>query len=255
MATTVFEYTGGVQMWTVPEGVYSVQAEAVGGGGSSAGAGGGGAAYARVNSRAVTPGQVLRVVVGIGGQSTNGTASSSAINTVNGAPSYIGASTDEAWILASGGGAAGSIETFDQVAQSVGVGGTTGIGDVIFAGGNGGQRVTPTGQNRCGGGGGGSGYSTAQGTNGGNGNASNNSASGLPGTSGLGGGAGGTGIITNSTGGIIRDHTRGVTPGGGAGGFFRNNTSGRVHLPGGDGRITLTYTVIVLPKLGLLLSF
>ncbi|HEY4799367.1 MAG TPA: hypothetical protein VII99_09860, partial [Bacteroidia bacterium] len=67
----VFSFTGGVQTFTVPCGVTSIHVKAWGGGGSGGGtdsyvgAAGGGGGFVQ-SDIAVTPGQVLSVIVGGG---------------------------------------------------------------------------------------------------------------------------------------------------------------------------------------------
>ena len=67
MAQTTFNYTGAVQTYTVPAGVFSVNISAAGAQGGGEGAGGGLGAIMTADF-AVTPGEVLTIVVGQQGQ-------------------------------------------------------------------------------------------------------------------------------------------------------------------------------------------
>ena len=60
-----FNYTGGLQMWTVPTGVTSINVDVYGAAGANSADGGIGANGGRVQADlAVTPGQILNIYVG-----------------------------------------------------------------------------------------------------------------------------------------------------------------------------------------------
>ncbi len=113
--TTTFNYTGAVQMYTVPAGINSISVDARGarGGGSSGGNGG-----RVVANLAVTAGQVLNIFVGGAGQDAGG-------STPGG---YNGGGHQTLAVYGSSGGGASDIRT----------GGTALANRVIVAGGGGG---------------------------------------------------------------------------------------------------------------------
>jgi hypothetical protein len=92
---SVFTYTGTNQTWICPQGVTSIQVEAIGGGGAGVsstnnngfvGGGGGGGAYARRNSITVVPGTTYTIsatAIGIGGSPTTTGGVSSAGGTTS----------------------------------------------------------------------------------------------------------------------------------------------------------------------------
>jgi hypothetical protein len=97
--------TPGTYTWTVPSGVTSITAGAIGGGGAGAqnslgGSGGGGAFLDYVNALTVTPGQQLTVTVGAGG-----TTGSDFGN--NGDPSYLTLPGTNMTTIFAGGGRGG----------------------------------------------------------------------------------------------------------------------------------------------------
>jgi hypothetical protein len=176
---------------TVPQGVTSIAALAIGagggGGGASSGAtaaagGAGGGALSYSNSIAVTPGETL--TVNVPNQSDNGGLTGTAGAAGRDASILRGATT---LLLAQGG--RGSNGTTGGTAGTGAAGGAaaSGVGDVKQSGGTGGNG---TAANDVGGGGGGaagySGTGGAGGTNAGSGNA------------GTGGGGGGGGTFSNS---------------------------------------------------------
>jgi hypothetical protein len=148
--------------WTCPAGVTSITVEAWGAGAGGrtggatkgyTGAGGGGGAYARLNAVSVTPGNIYTLTVGgISAYDTAGGASTATFgsNTITAAGGSLGAvpGTNAA------GGAGGTV--------------AASIGDVVYAGGNGGNSYGFTSASGGGaGGGGGSGAgSTGTGNNG-----------------------------------------------------------------------------------------
>lgn len=155
--------------WTVPDGVYSISAVAIGGGGSgegsntaNAGSGGGGGGLAYINNYPVTPQQVLKIHVGRKGRTTTDGAAGG-----QGMPSAI-VDNNKVVILAGGGGG-GHAQT--DVGRGAHGYGTTGA--VIFKGGDGG-----TGGSSTGGDGGNAATYTADGSNGASGNAGGDGGSG-----------------------------------------------------------------------------
>jgi hypothetical protein len=168
----------------VPANVTSISMAAVGGGGggsggatSYSGSGGGGGALAYSNDIAVTPGEVLTIVVGAGGS--------------GGYPEqagYIGVDSTVSrggtvLLRAAKGNRA---EIFDP-----GVGGAAAscVGQFAFSGGTGGSRTGVNSGSRPGGGGGSGGWSGVGGTGGTNGGAGSN---------GTGGAGGGGASVTNN---------------------------------------------------------
>ncbi|MDG1333917.1 MAG: glycine-rich protein [Crocinitomicaceae bacterium] len=117
--TTTFNYTGGLQTWTVPDGVTSVEIDAYGAdGGNDYGSGGtgtggnGGRVQATLN---VTPGEVLNIYVGKRG-----------VSQYNGPATFNGGGSGSS----SGGGA-----------SDIRIGGTALTDRVIVAGGGGGAEI------------------------------------------------------------------------------------------------------------------
>jgi len=222
--------TPGTYSWTVPPGVTSISAVAVGGGGSTTSAvingGGGGGALAYANNFSVTPGDVYNIDVA-----------------TSGADSFVLlANPPNTIIVFAGGGLAATGNTGGAGGSVV-----TGTGG---AGGNGGS-----GSNSSGGGGAG-GYSGTGGTGGapgGNGTAGAGGGGGggagvSGGPAGGGGGVGVYGLGGNGTGGIA-----GVTlyrGGGGSGGFgspslpggkYGGGSSGGVVSNGGTGAVRIIW--------------
>lgn len=156
--------TVGWSYWTVPAGVYSISAVAVGGGGGTfwaettgapfsgiSGGGGGGLAYA--NSMSVFPGQILVVYVGGGGYARAGGPPSPLPSVgIAGGPSYIG-SSGAAWIRGGGGG--GGIGN-STTSNPGGTGGTS-TGTLRAGGGTGGAGGAVNADTMPGAGGGGAG--------------------------------------------------------------------------------------------------
>lgn len=159
--------TVGWSYWTVPAGVYSISAVAVGGGGATmwsetvgaslsgiSGGGGGGLAYA--NSMSVFPGQVLVVYIGAGGYARSigantGVAPLPSVG-IAGGPSYI-SSSGTAWIR--GGGGRGGIG--NSTTSNPGGAGGTSTGTLRAGGGTGGAGGAVNADGMPGGGGGGAG--------------------------------------------------------------------------------------------------
>lgn len=207
--TTVTFSPNGTCNWTVPMGVSSVIIECYGGGGGSGGVrvthsanpsyaisgGGKGGQYARTNSVSVSAGQVLSITVGAGG--TAGTGSASATPTAGGAGgnSFVTVPSLGTVTLASGGsGSLGAESTTAYNRRTAGASThpSTGIGDVVNNGGNGGGACGVSTRGTSGSGGGGAG-TTAAGSNGQSGSGANSTAiaSGSCQSSSAGGGAGG----------------------------------------------------------------
>ena len=202
--------TPGSYYWTVPAGVTSVSAVAIGGGGGgsastlasngiSGGGGGGGGLHWKTFS--ATPGSTWNIVVGAGG--TGGTSAGN--NNANpGGESYINIAGSP--VISATGGAKGVYNSISGRAS--GGGPLTSEGG---NGGNGGQGGSGSDGNTGGGGGGAGGYSG----NGGNG------ASGIDYVSGTGGAGGGGGGSTGAN-----NFTSKVNWGGGGVGIYGQGASG-----------------------------
>lgn len=217
-----------LQSWVCPAGVTSIDIECIGRGALSGaisaaapygGGGGGGGAYAKKTAFAVTPGTTYYWWApnahsnSLTGQSVAGSVfqTSSTVNTgvVCLAPSATNVGTNT-----QSGGAGASI--------------ASAVGDVLYAGGTGGNGSSATS-----GGGGSAGLS----------NATGNSGSGA--TPGSGSGDSGSGAAGISA---TRRGTAGNNYGGGSGGSFRAVGAGVVNgsFPGGGiGVVKLTYTVVI----------
>jgi hypothetical protein len=244
--------TTGTQNWTVPPGITEISAVVVGGGGGGGGgesgrddgvtgAGGGGLAY---GTFAVTPGETLTVIVGVGG---NGGAAGSS-GTAGGASSIARGAT----VLLQGGGG-----QFGQGrATGTRLGGTsTGTErDGGGAGGNSGGNSNDTGS----GGGGAGGYSAAGGAGGTTGAGSSSTGGGGGGggatNSGQGYGGGGVGLLgagTNGTGGAFNaigtggsGGANGTRPAGGAyggGGGACDDDTNSAGGAGGQGAVRIIW--------------
>jgi hypothetical protein len=229
--TTITYTTSG--SWTCPQGVTSVQVEAIGGGAggrSSANTnghvtgGGGGGAYSKRNSITVNPGTTYSFTVGAGGASD--TAGLNTTATINGVT-----------IIARGGSLG---QTSGTLFRTGGAGGTFNAltdGDSGYNGGNGGSGYgLGSGTNRgSGGGGGGAAGSTGPGNNGTD--ASNTTTPGTGGTSKANyGGAGGNG--GNNSSGSNASTASGNYGGGGGGAGHKNNSGGS----GTGGAMIFTFT-------------
>lgn len=189
--------TPGTYNWTVPAGVTSVSAVAVGGGASGGSAGGDGGCL-RWGTFNVTPGQSITITVGSGGLGSNG----------NGLP---GGSTSVGSLMTAYGGIFSPKNTVSGVGgQGGGIGGQ---------GGSGGGSGTGDGIVGAGGGGGGAGGYAGNGGYGGVGGSSAGN-NGLAGGPGSGGGAGGGGGHGGSLG------TNGYAFGGGGIGIYGQGSNG-----------------------------
>ena len=186
-----FNYTGASQSFTVPAGVTSISAWLYGGGGGLGGAGGNdpsttaGLGFEALTAIAVTPGEVLTVIVGGGGANSSG---------LTGAPSsYGGGGAGGNGSSPYGGGGAGGGATqiltgSTEQAIAAGGGGSGGGGNGV--GGNGGGSTGSPGTGSYGGGGG---TQTAGGAGYGNGGSGGSLLGGAGGGSVAGGGGGGGG--------------------------------------------------------------
>ncbi len=209
-AQVTFNYTGGVQTYTVPAGAFTVTVDAYGAQGGfgyavpGVGAGQGGRVQATL---AVTPGEVLNIYVG-GQGGAGGT-------TVGGTAGYNGGGTGGGWSGGRSGGGGGGASDIRQ-------GGTALSNRVIIASGGGGTGVNYSSGNRGGDGGGLTGANGLTGTYLGAG--ATQSAGGAPnGALGQGGNA-----------------PAGQTGGGGGGGYYGGGASA---WEGGGGGSSYTATV------------
>ena len=237
-ASQVLYDTPGWYFWTVPAGVYSISAVAVGGGGgcfwgpgplsSSPGGGGGGLSYG--NSMPVFPGQVLTVIVGAGGDGRQAGPSLTNPNLGNSGGTSILSSSNTPWIAGGGGGGG----TYQTTTTNPGGAGGASAGTLRtggFAGGSGGN-VSADNMPGAGGGGAG-GYSglggsatavtvvtghvgnAAQASGGGGGSGGSGSTSQFGGAAG--GGVGVQGIGSTGAGGPISTLLNWYDGGGGGG--------------------------------------
>ena len=212
--------------WTCPAGISSIQVEAWGGGGgaknSANGAGnvtggGGGGAYARRNTITVVPGTTYTITVGIGGDASDGGATTATFNGVT---------------ITAAGGKTGANSAKNNPAVAGGAGGSIGnsVGDIIHSGGNGGSGFG--GSNSGSGGGGGSAAgSNSNGNNGGNATSENSPGAGGNAVINL-GGAGGKGGIND-----FGSNATGNYGGGGGGAGSKGKTGGN----GMNGAMIITY--------------
>jgi hypothetical protein len=246
-----FTSAGSTENWTVPFGVTSIDAIAVGGGGGGAwdgGNGGGGGELRSITSYGVSAGNVLSAVVGNGGGGANWNASTAAVP---------GSSTTlqkdgSAFLVASGGSAGIGWST----AQNYAAGGTGGSGGTGFPGGQGG--VNRWQQNEGIGGNGSNGPTSSLATNsptyygggGGGGSCWGSINSGtFAGTSGgLGGGGGGSGHTQYVGSPAGTNGTANTGGGGGAGAACDGGTTNGVNQRtnggnGGSGVIVVRYVL------------
>jgi hypothetical protein len=130
--------TTGTTSWTVPTGVTSVSAVAVGGGaggmhapGGGTGSAGGGGALTYANSFSVTPGETLNIIVGAGG--AGGIYSSSTLPTNGGETSIRRSSTK---LIYAGGG---TVQALTTRITDFGIGGSGGgtVTNTSYKGGDG----------------------------------------------------------------------------------------------------------------------
>jgi RHS repeat-associated protein len=227
--TVTFSYTGSAQSWTVPSGVTSIEADALGaqGGGTYGGLG------AQVSATVpVTPGQVLQVYVGgQGGQSGGG---------------FNGGGNGSAWDGSWGGGGASDLRTSSALTSRILVaagGGGTGAGPSATraGGGSGGPSTGQPGDPNCGVSGGAGGTQSAGGAGGTGGG------TGLAGSLGNGGGVyhGGGGGGGGYYGGGGGADCGGSGSGGGGGSDYLESSATMVSEVSGynarNGSMTITY--------------
>ena len=170
-STETFSYTGGEQTFTVPAGVYTVQAVAVGGHGGN-GTAPGGSASEVTGELSVTPGETLYVEVGGdggeagrespggfngGGAGRERGAGGGGASDVRTSPAAFGLSPGDRLLVAGGGGGGGNTVANNEGACISGAGGAAdGAGEASSCGAGGGGPGT---QASGGAGGGGSGRS------------------------------------------------------------------------------------------------
>lgn len=192
-SSITFSYTGSIQNWTVPEDVTSITILAKGAQGGSGTTYTGGLGASMQGTFTVTPGQVLKVLVGQqGGNDTNYKAGG------GGGGSFVTTSTNSPLIVAGGGGGGGGNSSAAN--GNPGLTTTTGGSSSYYSGGTGGS------------GGGGSSGSSGGGGLTGNGTNSGSSGPGMSFTSGGAGGAAATCGTGSGSGGF----------GGGSGGEWCN---------------------------------
>ena len=233
--------TAGTFTFTVPPAITSISAVCIGGGGGGAGAdtrsgqgmGGGGGGALCYGTIAVTPGEILSVTVGAGG---NGGGSGGAAGSTGGLSRISRGATN---LLTANGGNGGAYRSTAATAQS-----TFSVDASVTSsgGGNGGGAGgSPT--NGGSGGGGAGGYGGAGGTGGGTAapTAGSNGGGGGGGNITSGGnarawGGGGTGILGSGVGGDGPAGTNGSTAGGGgSGGATGSNGTPNTGTYGGGG--------------------
>ena len=159
--TATFSYTGSAQTFTVPAGVTSIDIDARGGQGGTAGGNTGGLGARMQGTFAVTPGQVLTVVVGaVGVTSYNSGSGGGGTGVINGVIPMI---------IAGGGGGASSVtpENGGPGLTSTTGGSSSGPGGTAGSGGQKGYFSGDCGWAAGGGGFSGDGYGGADGSDGG----------------------------------------------------------------------------------------
>jgi len=258
-----FSYTGTIETFTVPAGVTSLTITAIGatGGKASAWTPAGGKGASMTGTFSVTPGDVLKVLVG--GAGADGIVASTFGSGGGGGGSFVTTNTDTPLIIAGGGGGVACHDnTFvpigaDAVTTTSGVNGNSALGNTpanYGVGGVGGYGATQAGGGACAGNAGGLlGNGVANTScctttwaygfvNGGAGGAACHSTSGLGGFGGGGGGGhtGGGGGGGYSGGGASWDEP---TNGGGGGsynaGTSQINTAG--YNASGNGQVNITW--------------
>ena len=188
--------TSGIGMWTVPNGVTSIEYLLVGGGGGGGGGsgtgagGGGGGGSAKTGTMSVTPGTTYNYTIGAGGAGGAG----SSTNEVNGA---AGENTVFSTVISEGGGL-GYRSREKNGSNEYGAGGDAQSGDTPTTGGSGGNvRDGGSGNPDQGAGGGGGGAGGAGATSTSNGTDNNR------------GGAGGSGISSTLQNGTAKTYGAG----------------------------------------------
>lgn len=250
-----FENAGTTEQWQVPTNVTQITIETWGAGGAGGAtqmervgsflgvpiynqrpaAGGGGGAYAK-STISVTPGEMLNITVGRGGENSNGTARDGENSSVKRGTTTL--------VEAEGGKSVGGIST---LTGAQGGKASNSIGDVKYSGGNGGNgEIGPSaGAHSASGGGGGAAGNYGNGYNGGNGESGISGSAGSAGSAGNGdeiagnGGEGRHSTILGEWDGVGKS---GSNYGGGGGGSVNTivnttNAGGQ----GGDGYIRISY--------------
>ena len=226
---STFDYTGTIQTYTVPDGVYQIEIEAIGAGGGAGDApisGIAGKGARMTGTFDVTPGQVLNILVGEQGQS--GTY----VGGGGGGTFVWDDATSDLWIAAGGGGGGGASDGepdyqdgLDASIDEDGVNGN-GIPDGAGMGGTGG--TVPTATNWAGGG---AGFDT-DGNDGSDHGCTQDCTGGISlGAGGLGGGTPGASAANGGYGGGGGGNARcGAVGGGGGGGYSGGGAGGEVVL-------------------------
>lgn len=249
-----FENAGTTEQWQVPTNVTQITIETWGAGGAGGAtqmervgtifgvpiynqrpaAGGGGGAYAK-STISVTPGEMLNITVGRGGENSNGTARDGENSSVKRGTTTL--------VEAEGGKSVGGIST---LTGAQGGKASNSIGDVTYSGGNGGNgEIGPSGAFSASGGGGGAAGNHGNGYNGGNGVSGSSGSAGSAGSAGDGdeiAGNGGEGLHSTILGEWDGVGNSGSNYGGGGGGSINTvinttNAGGQ----GGDGYIRISY--------------
>lgn len=250
-----FENAGTTEQWQVPTNVTQITIETWGAGGAGGAtqmervgsflgvpiynqrpaAGGGGGAYAK-STISVTPGEMLNITVGRGGENSNGTARDGENSSVKSGTTTL--------VEAEGGKSVGGIST---LTGAQGGKASNSIGDLKYSGGNGGNgEIGPSsGAHSASGGGGGAAGNNGNGYNGGNGESGISGSAGSAGSAGDGdeiAGNGGEGLHSSILGEWDGVGNSGSNYGGGGGGSINTvinttNAGGQ----GGDGYIRISY--------------
>jgi large repetitive protein len=250
LTTQTFNYTGSIVNWTVPADVTSITVDAKGAEGGiqiETNAFGPGKGARIVGTISVTPGQVLKVLVG--GQPANAASDEGA---GGGGGSFVATSANVPLVVAGGGGGEGadaagvdaSLTNNGTNANTGGAGGTSGNGGAIFTTGtsygSGGAGFTGNGTGACTNG---NGLSFINGGNGGivcGGTGSAGGFGGAGGGSSEGGGGGG-----GYSGGGGAD-SGGSDGGGGGGSYCVVTPSTATASQTGNGQIIFTYTPVAI---------
>ena len=240
-----FENAGTTEQWQVPTNVTQITIETWGAGGAGGAThmsslqrpagGGGGGAYAK-STIAVTPGEILSITVGRGGENPNGTARDGENSSVKRGTTTL--------VEAEGGKSVGGTNTLTgaQGGQA-----SNSIGDVKFSGGNGGNGEIGSffGAYSASGGGGGAAGNHGNGYNGGNGESGSSGSAGAAGAAGDGdeiAGNGGEGLRSTIREGWDGVGKSGSNYGGGGGGSINTIvTTTKAGGQGGDGYIRISY--------------
>lgn len=242
---TDFNYTGGLQTFTVPAGVTSLTIQAWGAQGGGVDGGNGGYAAGIL---AVTPGQVLDLYVGGQGSSTTSSAPGGYNGGGNGGLDTGGDGTGTTLWSFGGGGASDVRLSGTKVIVAGGGGGASTGGSSTSGGSGGGTNGTdaPDYQNAFGGhggtqsGGGSPGSTLRNATYGGLGYGGNGSS----GYKAWGGGGGGGGYYGGGGGSSTADHGVGYGCGGGGGSSYTGGVTSGSTTAGqrsGNGRILISY--------------